>query len=153
MSASKNRRLSERLSLQQRSQHNRELAAMMNKALQLAQLDQVLGECLPLLFQGHIHLNELQGGTLSLTCHSAAMATRFRMQQDQILRNLRQRLPGSDIQRIEIKIRPAPKTATLAPRNMSLSKENAQLLLEEAGRTSDKQLKAVLTRLAMHASQ
>ena len=147
------KRLCERLSAQQRSKQNRELAAMMAKATQLAQQDQVFAECLPALFQGQIHWNELTAGTLSLTCYSAGIATRFRMQQDQILRNLRQRLSGADIQRLEIKIRPAQKASAPAQKSMHLSKENAQLLLEEAGRTLDQKLKAVLTRLAMHASQ
>lgn len=152
MSAHRKKRLSERLSLQQRSQKNKELSGLIAKASELAAFDKVFCECLPLVFRDQIHLNELQGGTLSLTCFSAAIATRFRMQQDSILNALRQKLYGTYIQRVEIKIRPALKKIGTTRKPMILSKENAQLLLDEAGQTKDINLKAVLTRLAMHAN-
>ena len=83
--------------------------------------------------------------------------TRFRFVQDDALSKLNILIAPKKIRHVHIKVRPniqfkpgIKKTEEL-PR--SISKKNAQILLEEAEHTVDLNLKNILTILAKHADK
>ncbi len=152
MPAKANRKLSERLSAARTCKTNADLRTLINRATALGQLDATFQECLPSPLRNHIQLADVVGECLNLRCHSAALATRFRMQQDTIMQALKATSAFCQVKRISIRIKPVQTRAIQKSSTRSLSQENAQLLLEEAGHTKDQKLKAVLTRIAMRAN-
>lgn len=83
--------------------------------------------------------------------------TKFRLVQDQVIGNLNTLISPKKVSKIQIKIRPNintnKKKAKLPPPQRSISKKNAQILLEEAEHTEDQDLRNILTKLANHANQ
>jgi hypothetical protein len=145
------KRLCERLSAQLTCSRSNDLSALIAKATALGQLDIEVQNCLPAELRTKLQLVEVDDDTLILNCQSAAFATRLRMLQEAVIRALQRNPRLCAVKRIEIRIRPPSTQRTPARRHLVLSQENARLLLEEAGHTGDKQLKAVLIRMAQRA--
>lgn len=126
------------------------LGSLMHQAEQLGAQEQRVLQALPLEIRDAFHLISLDAGLLQLQCHTAAMATRLRMRQREILHRINQ-TQSPPVKRIQILIRPANRAIKLSHRPLHLSKENAQALLQEAGQTRHEGLKAILEKLARHA--
>jgi len=132
---------------------NSALGDLLNQATALESIEQLFNRCLPTQLRGKFQLNSMHNRCLTLTCTSASLATRFRMQQKEIIQALNGQLPRSPIERIQIKIRPVRAQHAAQLNRRHISKENARLLEQEAGQTADKKLRDVLRRLAGHADQ
>ena len=145
------------LSLQKLSQKSVSIANLIQMANSRKTLDDTLNQCMPELFLGHFKVNSINDNTLILTCSSAKLMTRFRFAQDDVLSKLNLLIAPKKIQHIHIKVRPniqfKPATNETKKPHRSISKKNAQILLEEAEHTVDQNLKNILTNLAKHADQ
>ncbi len=142
--------LSEILALKTKLKRQSGLSTLLQQAESHGSLEQTILQAIPHDIRQAFKLANLEAGTLQLQCHTAAMATRLRMRQRDILQCLNRTLPDQ-INRIQILIRPATATSRKTHRALRLSKENAQTLLQEAGQTSDDGLRAILEKLARHA--
>lgn len=143
--------LADALSLEKLTSQSGDLEKLIQKANQLQEFSQIVNNCLPDLFKGKLLINGLQQQTLVLTSPSATLATRFRVNQQEFLTRLRQQMPYQAIQDVKIKIRPRKFRTEVQQTKRRLSKENAQILEEEAGQTDDKNLREALTKLAKRA--
>jgi len=152
----KNHALAPLISLQKLSQKSSDLARLMALAGSRLSIDELLNQCLPDFFKGQFRINNFEHNTLVLTCNSAKLMTRFRFIEDDVIRSLNTKIAPQRIEHIKIKIRP---NADQQPRKLSdinhgersISKKNAQILLEEAEHTEDKKLRDILISLAKHA--
>lgn len=147
----KRSRLSNAISLDKITSQSGELESLIQKANQLNNFTSIVNDCLPDFLKEKVLVNGLKQNALILTCPSAALATRIRMHQQDILSKLHLAMPRHRVASIKIKIRPGKFHSSLPETKRTLSKENAQLLREEAGRTDDLKLRDILTRLADHA--
>ena len=152
----KNHAFAPLISLQKLSQKSSELTRLMSLAGSRLSIDELLNQCLPDFFKRQFRINSFEHNTLVLTCNSAKLMTRFRFIEDDVIRVLNVKIAPQSIQQIKIKIRPnadqqssQPVKNSQTPR--SISKKNAQILLEEAEHTYDKKLKEILISLAKHA--
>jgi len=143
----KKKPLSQALSLSKLTGSSGELHILMSHANNLSKLNTAFEHCLPKQMQGKFQVNSLDKQILTITCHSAAFATRFRLLQNQIIQELSKEL-DSRINAIQIKIRPARFSAQVQLTERKISKENAQLLQNEAEQTTDEKLKEALSKLA-----
>lgn len=153
----KNQAFAPMISLQKLSQKT-ELARLISQASSRLSMDTVLNECLPEAFAGQFKINKLDQNTLVLTCNSAKLMTRFRFIESQVIQSLNSRIAPQRIHSIKIKIRPdtsqtSSRTPKIASPARTLSKKNAQILLEEAEHTEDKKLKEILISLSKHTNQ
>lgn len=144
--------LSPLLSLTKLTARSNELSSLIAKAEQLDTFDARFEHALPKPLRGHFNVNSIDSTHLTITTTSAALATRCRMSQQQILATLNRQL-GLELRQIKIKIRPKPVASMQAQNLRTLSTENAQILKAEAEQTKDEKLKDVLNRLASHARQ
>jgi hypothetical protein len=144
----RHRLLSDVLELQTITKYSNELRQLIRQAENNKSIDGIVEDVLPMMFRGQFHVTSLAQGTLTLTCASAALATRFRFEQDSIINLLQARFGASKVRQIVIRIRPSSKPKTTHDNKRSISKENAQLLLQEAGRTNDSSLQRALEKLA-----
>ena len=152
----KNHAFAPLISLQKLSQKYSELTRLMTLAGSRLSIDELLNQCLPDFFKGQFRINSFEHNTLVLTCNSAKLMTRFRFIEDDVIRALNTKIAPQSIQQIKIKIRPNAEQQSSQPAKnshppRSISKKNAQILLEEAEHTEDKKLKEILISLAKHA--
>lgn len=149
----KQKRLSSLIELEACTQRSSDVKRLIQIAETLGDLDQLFSEALPEKLRGAFAVNTLKQGVLSVTCHSASLATRFRLEQAQILKrfNMRSR---QQAKRIDIRIRPSRSAnKPQQSRRSMLSNANAQLLCNEADHTEDQKLKRALERLARNAQE
>lgn len=146
----KNEKLSEKRSLGQITRKTYDLDRLFRKADAIAKLNKDLDDALPENLRGQFKIAGYKDGVLKLVVHSAALATRLKFTQSQLISQLRLNPVLKELTSISIKIRPASYKKKLVNKLQPLSHENAQLLTEEAGQTKDKGLRDVLLRLAAH---
>jgi len=144
--------LAQALSASKIPRRSRELGALIKKAEQLQTLDIVFNESIPDLYKGKFQANGIKNRTLIITCHSASLATRLRFDKKTIIEKFNQRSASPPISNLKIRIRPGTFETDIGQKARTLSKENAKILLEEAEQTRDKNLRAVLVRLAEHSN-
>jgi hypothetical protein len=153
----KNNALAPLLSLQKLSQKSNSIASLIHMAHNRKSLDNSLNQCLPEPLKGHFKANSINDNTLILTCTSAKLMTRFRFIEDDSLFKLNNIITPEKILKVHIKVRPniqfKPGSTKTKKLHRSISKKNAQILLEEAEHTVDQNLKNILTNLANHADQ
>ncbi|MDX1451192.1 MAG: DciA family protein [Oleiphilaceae bacterium] len=142
--------LSGALALDRALRNHRSLQTLVQQASQRGALEQRVLLALPADLRPHFKLASVQEDTIQLQCHSAAYATKLRMQQRAVLQRINARLQTS-LRQIKVLIRPAASKNRKTVKPLSLSKENAQTLLQEAGQTKDQALRAILEKLASHA--
>lgn len=152
----KNHAFAPLISVQKLSQKSSDLARLMALAGSRLSIDDLLNQCLPDFFKEQFKINNFENNTLVLTCNSAKLMTRFRFIEDEVMRSLNKKITPQHIQRIKIKIRPnaghqPQKSSKPTHAARSISKKNAQILLQEAEHTEDKKLKDILISLAQHA--
>jgi hypothetical protein len=89
-------------------------------------------------------------GELVLSTDNAGRASQIRFRQHEIMASLRDNELFRFVWKLKVKVQ-LPRYQEKPPlRKTTLSKENAQLLKEEAGHTKDKKLREVLEKLAGH---
>lgn len=128
------------------------IASLIKQAEQLQDLNALFNACIPERFRNHFQTNGIDHQMLVLTCHSASVATSLRMHKNAILKQLNDQLKAKPIIDLKIKIRPKQHGKSSAEAGRTISKKNAQFLLEEAGHTLDQQLRAVLIKLAQRSA-
>jgi hypothetical protein len=133
------------------TKHSPDLRALFSKARQNLDIQTVFDNCLPALFVGVFQVNQIKQGVLIITGQSAAIATRLRFEQDAVIEALQAKLGAQTIQRLEIRIRPKAKILKKVNVNNKLSKDSAQLLIEEAKQTQDVELRKAIEKLAQQA--
>jgi hypothetical protein len=157
MKQPKNHAFAPLISLQKLSQKSSDLSRLIKLAGSRLSIDELLNQCLPELFKGEFQINSFEQNTLVLTCSSAKLMTRFRFIEEDVINTLNASLAPQQVKHIKIKVRPRlgnPKEkGSVALKHRSLSKKNAQILLEEAEHTEDKKLREVLINLSKHAEQ
>ena len=137
---------------------------LLNQANSRISLTDLVNDSVSALFKRKFQVNSLENHQLTLTCQSASLMTRFRFSEEDVKKQLNQRIKPDYVDKIEIKIRPKifnqdHQKNILENNNteyfnsqvssqIKLSKKNAQLLLEEAEHTEDQKLKTALLRLA-----
>lgn len=129
------------------TRQNEELSQLISFAERITGLDEMFRAALPEPLQPFFKANTLQNGLLTVTCSSAAQATRFRLQQKNVISTLNNQGLRS-VKTIKIKIRPALKPSEAETVERTLSQNNAQILESEANQTEDQALKSALLKLA-----
>lgn len=89
-------------------------------------------------------------GALTLSANNAGTASQIRFRQHEIMEKLRENELFRFVWKLKVKVAPPRFHEKPPAKKMPLSKENAQLLKEEAGHTKDKKLREVLEKLASH---
>lgn len=128
--------------------------ATLNRLFQVAreraeEEERVLGS-LPAGLAEKCRYGGFSDGELTLIVPHAALATRLRYQQYEILQILRQDERFRNAWRIRTRIAPPHFHRKADPIKRTLSNKNAQLLEEEAGHTKDEGLRDILLKLARH---
>ncbi len=152
----KQQQFAPKISLKRLSTKSNNLQTLIKQAANRKSLEALFNETLPTSFKGKFQINSFDQGTLILTCTSAALMTKFRFSQDQVLSMLNAKIHPEKVAHLTIKVRPrgghskekAKKPIATAK---YLSKKNAQILLEEAEHTDDLKLKEILRQLARHS--
>ncbi len=125
---------------------------LFRQAQAVIRLEALLNPLLPELLRGKFKVANIQSDALVLITESAALATRFRFSQGEILAILAKTPGFQRIKQIRVKIRPNRHFRPRQKKALHISRENAQLLVEEAGHTQDDNLRKVLLKLASHAN-
>ena len=145
------------LNQQRLSQRSKSIANLVQMANSRQTLDNLLDQCLPDILKKQLKANNINESNLILTCNSAKLMTRFRLIQDDVLSKLNKLIAPNKILTVQIKVRPNiqinPDTTKTKGIQRSISKKNAQILLEEAEHTVDQNLKNILINLAKHADK
>lgn len=133
----------------EQSHHLRSLVA---KAVLHQKAEQRVLQSLPDDLSKAVRFVSYRDGELVLQTDSATRASQLRFRQREIMADLRQEEVFEFVWKLKVKVRPGRYSLKKPPSPMTLSKENARLLKEEAGHTKDKALREVLEKLASHAS-
>lgn len=89
-------------------------------------------------------------GELTLSAESAGKASQIRFRQHEIMEKLRENELFRFVWKLKVKVVPPRFHHKPPAKKIPLSKENAQLLKEEAGHTKDTKLREILEKLASH---
>ncbi|MFL1404087.1 DUF721 domain-containing protein [Marinobacter sp. M1N3S26] len=134
---------------QEQSHHLRELVA---RATMHQKAEQRVLQSVPEELANGVRFVSYRDGELVLQTDSATRASQLRFRQQEIMADLRREEAFEFVWKLKVKVRPGRYSLKKPPSPMTLSKENARLLEEEAGHTKDKALREVLEKLASHAS-
>ncbi|HTN32560.1 MAG TPA: DciA family protein [Marinobacter sp.] len=107
-------------------------------------------DTLPSDLQAGTRFVSCKDGELTLSTDNAGRASQLRFRQHEIMEKLRENELFRFIWKLKVKVQPPRFREKPQLRKISLSKENAQLLKEEARHTKDKKLREVLEKLASH---
>lgn len=151
----KQQQFAPKISLKRLSAKSNNLQSLIKQAANRKSLEELFNETLPAAFKGKFQINSFNQGKLVLTCSSAALMTKFRFSQDQVISMLNAKIHPEKIAHINIKVRPRSSYSKENAKKpvdpqQHLSKKNAQILLEEAEHTDDIKLKEILRQLARH---
>ncbi|MGM0571732.1 DUF721 domain-containing protein [Marinobacter sp.] len=130
----------------------RHLRDLMAKAALHNRAEQHVLSAIPERLASGVRFVSYHDGELVLLCDNATQASQLRYQQREIMATLRKEEAFEFVWKLKIKVQPRRYSLKRPPEPMTLSKENARLLQEEAGHTKDKALREVLEKLASHAS-
>lgn len=133
----------------EQSHHLRELVA---RAALHNQAEERVLRSIPESLAAGVRFVSYQDGELVLQTDNATQASQLRFRQQEIMADLRHEEAFEFVWKLNIKVQPRRYSLKKPPEPMTLSKENARLLKEEAGHTKDKALREVLEKLARHAS-
>lgn len=131
----------------------RPLQELLQRAYQLARLQQQLDCQLEPAARPYCRVASINDGCLLLIITDAAWATRLRYRQQKLLHNLQQLQDFACINRIAFKVSPASGGALIPTAPPQLSKTAAASLRETARCIEDPQLSAALERLANKAQR
>lgn len=136
------------------NKQNTLLAKLFHKAEVLQQLDTEISALLPLSMAGKAQVANISRSEVVIHIASAALLTRLRLQQRQVMQKINQRYTWARIERVTIKVRPEKYTAAKAeipPPHRS--DKIAQEIDRAAEQCENVDLKASLERLARHVRQ
>jgi len=150
---------SPRLSLQRLTKKSYGLNNLLEQASQRTSLTDLFNNSVPALFINKFEVNGITNKILILTCHSAALMTRFQVNKNNVITTFNQKIKPQEIIDIKVKVRPKQfyPEINLQQKNddsasyKKLSKKNAQILFEEAEHTDDLKLKDILKRLSQNS--
>ncbi len=125
----------------------RELVAKANSHRQAE--EEIIALLPPALAQGTRFVCCIEG-ELTLSADNAGRASQIRFRQHEIMEKLREHELFRFVWKLKVKVVPPRFKEKPPAKKLVLSKENAQLLTEEAGHTKDKKLREVLEKLASH---
>jgi len=109
-------------------------------------IEERVEQCLPDALKGKFIVASLSHQQLTLHCSSAAIATRFRFEQDRFLNALQSRIGSSKVRKVKIQIRPNSLKPTTRKTIKSKSKN------ESREQTAGQRLEGVLERLSGRSS-
>lgn len=132
--------------------HSHQLRQLVARATLHQKAEQRVLQSVPDNLRVGVRLVSYKDGELVLQTDNAARASQLRFRQQEIMADLRQEEAFEFVWKLKINVRPGRYSLKKPPAPMTLSKENARLLEEEAGHTKDKALREVLEKLASHAS-
>ncbi len=102
----KHSRLSDKLKFTNAMKRSPALRNMLTQLSSKDNLAERFDECLPEPLRGKFVVSGITNRTLLLLCPSASLATRFRFDQDRILKSLQMRIGANQVTEIVVKIRP-----------------------------------------------
>lgn len=126
------------------------LRELMTKAGQHAQAEQQVIAALPASLAQGSRFVSCKEGELAIATDTAAKASQIRFRQQDIMAAVRKNELFRFVWKLKVKVLPSRFSERPERKITPLSKENAQLLKEEAGHTKDQQLREVLEKLASH---
>jgi hypothetical protein len=132
--------------------HPRHLRDLMARAALHLKAEQHILAAVPDRLVSGVRFVSYHDGELVLQCDNATQASQLRYQQREIMAKLREEEAFEFAWKLKVKVQPRRYSLKKPTEPMTLSKENARLLQEEAGHTKDKALREVLEKLASHAS-
>lgn len=125
-----------------------ETKSLIKRVTFLQEIYTALAPTLPESSAGHVGIADYHDGELLIIVDNGAWATRLRYQQEQMRRMLAQKM-RLDLDRIEIRVRPAVNYTQPAPQiKRELSATARRQLGETARYIDDANLAAALTRLS-----
>lgn len=130
----------------------RHLRELMARAALHHQAEQRVLKAIPARLARGVRFVSYHDGELVLQADNATQASQLRFQQRDIMAALREEKAFEFVWKLKVKVQPRRYSLKKPAAPMTLSKENARLLEEEAGHTKDKALREVLEKLASHAS-
>ncbi|MGO1462032.1 MAG: DciA family protein [Marinobacter sp.] len=126
------------------------LRELMAKANTHSMAEEQVRASLPTALQAGTRFVSCSDGELVLSAESAGKASQIRFRQHEIMENVRENELFRFVWKLKVKVVP-PRFHDKPPaKKIPLSKENAQLLKEEAGHTKDTKLREILEKLASH---
>ncbi|WP_086480655.1 DciA family protein [Oceanospirillum sanctuarii] len=133
------------------NKENTLLAKLFHKADVLQQLDTDITSLLPTTFAGKAKVANINRREVIIHITTAALLTRLRLQQRQVMQKINQRFSWAQIEKVTIKVRPEKiqKEALVRPK----PNRSEQIALEvelAAEQCSDISLKESLSKLASH---
>ena len=141
------------LSLSPDNHHqSHQLRELVAKAVLHQQAEQRVLASVPDKLREGVRFVSYRDGELVLQTDNAARASQLRFRQQELMADLRHEEAFEFVWKLKIQVRPRRYSLKKPASPMTLSKENARLLEEEAGHTKDKALREVLEKLASHAS-
>ena len=131
---------------------NGELEVLVTHARQLQRLQNQFQKTISETMAKNCQVANLQGQVLTLSCQSAAWATRAKMEKRQLLTILRELDDFSHLNDIEFITRPVSQPTERKDKKieMSMSDESAHIISDMAKSIADQDLSAALQRLAKH---
>ena len=127
------------------------LGSLIARAQQVGRLQKIFHQSLPSnLKDSGIEFASSVNGVISVIVPNALTANQIRMTQHEILQHLRQFSEFEFIYQIKPKVRPQVERPRQKRRATPISKQNAELLLQEARHCGDEELRKVLESLATH---
>ncbi|MFW5823567.1 MAG: DciA family protein [Marinobacter sp.] len=128
----------------------RQLRELMARAALHHQAEQRVLRAIPAGLATGVRFVSYHDGKLVLQADNATQASQLRFRQREIMAELREEEAFQFVWKLKVRVQPRRYSLKKPPAPMTLSKENARLLKEEAGHTKDKALREVLEKLASH---
>jgi len=127
------------------------LGSLIARAQQVNCLQKLFSHSLPSnLKESGIEFASAVNGVISVIVPNALVANQIRMTQHEILQHLRQIPEFEFIYQIKPKVRPQVERPKQQRQVNPISKQNAELLLQEARHCEDVELRKILESLATH---
>ncbi|WP_020409317.1 DciA family protein [Hahella ganghwensis] len=126
------------------------LGQLIDRASSLYQLQRRFSGVLPEDLKETVQFASVQNGRITVIVPNALSANLVRMRQHEILRDLRQFKEFEFVYQILPKVKPQVEKAKPKRQVNPVSKQNAELLMQEARHCDDEELRKVLESLASH---
>jgi hypothetical protein len=124
------------------------LAHLRDQAAELARLDRLLATLLPQPLSLHVRACAVHGDQLVLQADAPVWSTRLRLEQQQLLEQLRSRPDHAGLASVRVTVAAASQPEERAPRKATLSAAAALTLAQCADSQTDPALRDSLTRLS-----
>ncbi|MCP5205686.1 MAG: DUF721 domain-containing protein [Hahellaceae bacterium] len=119
----------------------------------MSDLEAVLRGALPQNLKMVVTIRFYRGGVLAVNVPSGMYATLLRMNEQNVIKELKNHASFSKLRCFEVKVRPVLNQRKSSKKAMYMSEENSRLLKDVAGETEDINLQRTLERLANRAQK